>query len=945
MKNTLLTILTFVFFQITGRTQNACIDSSSRFLLKTADNSQIFIRETVTLKDNSIVVAGKLSNSATTNSSTFLARFDANNNSIFSKSLNNSGELLIQKIIECRNGDILVLLINPENNSDKGRITLIRLTSNGSIIWQKSVSSFSAQFDETFIFNSKALNENDTGDIYIGATVEGETNPEFGIFSGYYFIYKLTADGNVIWKATLVRKEVLGTQISGINEKGGTLSVVTSQYLNDGRECITTNSKSIGLIKLDAANGAYLSSKAICLSYSGTGCIASFNYNPPEVEFLSTGKIIVAGNINLCSGSGRYYPAYLLQTDNDFNIIYNNEVDYSTPYGISAGATISVNKLGETFLFTRGFYDNTLYYSIFNSAGSPTKQRKVSLPNNSSFNYGNIRTAFRTKDNYWIVNNISKDNENLNQIMEVKGDNSQTLDCTGEDTLFAKAKPHLSFPIGFRIDTFRTESINTVNTNSTIADILFERIELCSSISICDSLKIKGNQSFCLSEPNQTFTFYKNKECFKKPIWKIDTSAVSQIIQMNDSTITIRFKKSWTGYLYAKTENCAILSDSILISVYDNPLSTNLGKDTTFCSPIMLDAGSNFKSYKWHDNSTSRFYSVTGPGIYYVSVMDYCGNSYSDSIQLVPPKTTFSIGKDTCLTSFPFQLTVEEGYKNYLWQNRNNAASFEVSTSGLYFITAVNHCNDNFTDSINIYQSAKAFKLGNDTVLCPDKTLTLNGPDGYSNYIWQNGSHAKKIEAPLPGLYSLSVTDFCGFTKADTITLVDPGYSFNLLKDTAICNFETLELTVSPGAASYYWQPSYNISSISSNKVSVNPQMNTQYIIRAELFDGCFAFDSINVIIKNCPESIHVPSAFTPNNDGVNDFFKPLTKGLLTDYKFTIYNRWGEKIFETTRHNEGWSGKFKNSLQPSGNYTWILKYKKVSDIYIQTKKGNFILIR
>lgn len=99
--------------------------------------------------------------------------------------------------------------------------------------------------------------------------------------------------------------------------------------------------------------------------------------------------------------------------------------------------------------------------------------------------------------------------------------------------------------------------------------------------------------------------------------------------------------------------------------------------------------------------------------------------------------------------------------------------------------------------------------------------------------------------------------------------------------------------------------------------------------------------DEIEISEKLCNE--YFPNAFTPNIDGRNDVFKILNASNLKDYILAIYNRWGQKVFETKDHTKGWNGTLSNKPQQSGVYVFYCNYKK-NNIPIKTK-GTLILIR
>jgi gliding motility-associated-like protein len=134
---------------------------------------------------------------------------------------------------------------------------------------------------------------------------------------------------------------------------------------------------------------------------------------------------------------------------------------------------------------------------------------------------------------------------------------------------------------------------------------------------------------------------------------------------------------------------------------------------------------------------------------------------------------------------------------------------------------------------------------------------------------------------------------------------------------TSICIGDSMVLT--PGQfTSYLWQdgtvqPVYTLRSQGTYSVTVTNSCGS-------------SSDTIMITQKNC--NIYFPNAFSPNNDGLNDTFKVLTDYVFEMYRLTIYNRWGEIVFETTQPGVGWNGSFKGILQDSQNFVWICKYTR-----------------
>ncbi len=116
----------------------------------------------------------------------------------------------------------------------------------------------------------------------------------------------------------------------------------------------------------------------------------------------------------------------------------------------------------------------------------------------------------------------------------------------------------------------------------------------------------------------------------------------------------------------------------------------------------------------------------------------------------------------------------------------------------------------------------------------------------------------------------------------------------------------------------------------------------------AHLYKNKAGCDSLieQVVLKDsfCLEFLQVPTAFTPNNDNKNDFFKPLISGTLLQYSFVIYNRWGKMIFFSKEPLKGWDGTVDGIQQPLGTYVWICNYQLAGQSFF-SQKGTVTLIR
>jgi gliding motility-associated-like protein len=152
-----------------------------------------------------------------------------------------------------------------------------------------------------------------------------------------------------------------------------------------------------------------------------------------------------------------------------------------------------------------------------------------------------------------------------------------------------------------------------------------------------------------------------------------------------------------------------------------------------------------------------------------------------------------------------------------------------------------------------------------------------------------------------------------------------------------------VQLFVTGGGSSFSWSPTTWLSDPTAQNPVATPFDDIMYIVTASNDAGCKDVDSVFIHV-NPMNDIFVPSAFTPDNDGLNDMLRPFFGLKYSLIEFTIYNRWGEKIFITSEKGKGWDGKLNGRLQSPGSYVWSIKVKNKDGKIIQ-KTGVVTLIR
>ncbi len=172
----------------------------------------------------------------------------------------------------------------------------------------------------------------------------------------------------------------------------------------------------------------------------------------------------------------------------------------------------------------------------------------------------------------------------------------------------------------------------------------------------------------------------------------------------------------------------------------------------------------------------------------------------------------------------------------------------------------------------------------------------------------------------------------CDSTRVLNLTVYSNPHP-SIEKDSILCTGDSL--VISPGTfLAYRWQDGSTLD----HYVVTKPGLYSVTVTGA-----CGALKSAVYVNEVTCSAIVFPTGFTPNQDGKNDYFKILTRLPLQEYDLVVYNRFGQKIFETKDSQTGWDGTFNGKEQGTGAYVWFCKFKKGN--IINNLKGTVMLIR
>ena len=390
------------------------------------------------------------------------------------------------------------------------------------------------------------------------------------------------------------------------------------------------------------------------------------------------------------------------------------------------------------------------------------------------------------------------------------------------------------------------------------------------------------------------------------------------------------------------TLNGCTASDAITIDPRPTP-SVSLPADTTLCtgSVWIIDVAQPNATYVWQDASTASGFLVDAANQYNVTVnIDGCSAyaevdvSYFDaSLVDLGPDTTLCPGQDLLL-SLNLQGVM------LTWPNGLHGNNFTISSAGIYTLLAnANGCTA--SDEINVdYTPLSQPDLGEDRTLCEGDSAILVVLPGSASVLWNSGSTNDSLLATTSGTWFVSLSlDGCSATDAVEFEFVPVIDSIDLGADATICLGATLELDAFVNRATYDWNTG-------SNTASIDVSYPGLYIV--QLAGPCInALDSVLVTEGNCPSEVFIPNSFTPDGDGMNEVFGPITSGHFKSFTFSIFNRWGENIFSTETPGETWDGTLNGTIVQDGVYVWQLAYRAVTDEGVEQKRltGSVTLVR
>ncbi|MBC7934603.1 MAG: gliding motility-associated C-terminal domain-containing protein [Rhizobacter sp.] len=411
--------------------------------------------------------------------------------------------------------------------------------------------------------------------------------------------------------------------------------------------------------------------------------------------------------------------------------------------------------------------------------------------------------------------------------------------------------------------------------------------------------------------------------------------------------------------------------DSVVITVNPVPIVTSFA-DTAFCANTGLTLNAaGAATYSWSPATSVSNPSVANPT--FIGTTDQtltvtgtntqgCSASSSFDVTIKPLPVISTIPDSTICNTQSITLTTA-GAQTYSWSPPNNLSDpnianpvFSGAAGNTYTVTgtAANGCSNTAVVVITT-RVPGVFNTPPDAAVCINSAVTLNGNNGTGvTYLWSpaatvsNPSVINPVTTPTAtgtATYAVLISEtVCNSSRSFNVNVtVNALPNVNASRSNDLdCTVRTSNLTAT-GAAQYTWTPVTTLSNSTGANPIASPTADTKYIVTGTDVNGCKNKDSVIVLVKGTNGRFDIPNSFTPNGDGKNDCFSVKHWGDATSFQFMIFNRWGEKVFETNNVNQCWDGRYKGQPADIGGYVYYIKSRNLCGEMI--KKGSVVLIR
>jgi gliding motility-associated-like protein len=385
------------------------------------------------------------------------------------------------------------------------------------------------------------------------------------------------------------------------------------------------------------------------------------------------------------------------------------------------------------------------------------------------------------------------------------------------------------------------------------------------------------------------------------------------------------------------------LSGINTFNAYVNVTNVNCQGEANGSIMIQPSGGTPPFIYQWSDGDTSSARHGLIAGIYKVNITDATGCRQIISASVEQPSGLSIIQNvvpPECITNTPGSLTLipSGGNPPYScnWTDSTQGFSRNKINAGTYHFTIMDSAGCIFSDSVSLTGAGtlNIHVQPSPEICMGDKAqLSISSPPEGAIITWfyngmiLKGANSPVFETPVAGIYKAGISAPCGEFFSDEIEIkVKLVESVSISNNQLICPGEKAELNVS-GGIRYLWSPADGVSDSLSSQVTVSPSETTTYKVTVTGMNGCTTIATTEVAVVCDPE---IPNGFSPNHDGINDYFVITGFEDYPEITIYVYNRWGNLVFRQQEYDNRWDGRsnvggaLMGEDLPDGTYYYIL---------------------
>jgi gliding motility-associated-like protein len=331
-----------------------------------------------------------------------------------------------------------------------------------------------------------------------------------------------------------------------------------------------------------------------------------------------------------------------------------------------------------------------------------------------------------------------------------------------------------------------------------------------------------------------------------------------------------------------------------------------------------------------------------------------CSNQYFEKYNQSGVYIDTIIDNFGCKRNRTLNLTVLESSSSYT--NKEicyHDKIYGYNKTGIYIDTIKNAAGCDSFRTLDIRVRNKPLTPLKDTGICEGQRIVLNADKGFVLYTWNDGTTKQELEVDGPGLYYLVVMDSFKCVDFDTVLVSSyPTPTVKIFTNDELDNFEIGDsilfeseiLDKQTDKGFYNWFSSSDLSCDTCENTFLVTKEENWLKVEYKSVNQCLAYDSI--FFQKAGQMLNIiefPNSFSPNGDFLNDKFGPETKNIKIIF-WSVFNRWGTKVFESNSIYHFWDGTYKNEDQMSNLYYYTCEVE-FNDGKKKSLKGELYLMR